>query len=88
MESSGRKKKICDEYQDHHKIFTDAAKRGDGRTGVGVSDMRSIRTFERIPQSDRDFTIQWIPSHVGIEGNEEADDLANRACHLEVITKL
>lgn len=33
-------------------------------------------------------TIQWIPSHVGIDGNEDADDLANRACHLEEISLL
>ena len=26
--------------------------------------------------------IQWVPSHCGIEGNEEADEAANRACLL------
>lgn len=30
--------------------------------------------------ADRNFTIQWIPSHVGIEGNDEADDFAGRGC--------
>lgn len=38
--------------------------------------------------SDRIFTIQWIPSYVGIAGNDEADDFANRACHLENISPL
>lgn len=36
----------------------------------------------------KQFELQWIPSHVGIYGNEMADDLAQRACHLEEISKI
>lgn len=31
---------------------------------------------------DKEFSIQWIPSLVGIYGNDEADDFANRAVNL------
>ena len=32
-------------------------------------------------------TIQWIPSHTGIEGNENADFLAKESLKLNFITK-
>lgn len=37
---------------------------------------------------DKQFMIQWIPSHVGIHGNEEADDFAMRGCFLETVYPL
>lgn len=40
-----------------------------------------------IREQDNHYTIQWIPSHVSISGNEEADD-ANEGCHLKEISLL
>ena len=35
-----------------------------------------------------DITLQWIPSHVGIQGNEKADENARQAIELPHITPL
>lgn len=119
-----------------------------GRTGIGVTDLRSIQCFERISDlfqitnaelvailkaiiavekicidklviftdsmngckwmrqgphdnylvhfirerisqlHDKTINIQWIPSHVGIKGNEEADQFANRGCQLNSKSEL
>ena len=32
-----------------------------------------------LSDSSIDITLQWIPSHVGVMGNEEVDDIAKRA---------
>lgn len=37
---------------------------------------------------DKKFSIQWIPSHVGIVGNEEVDELGNRGTLLEEVSPL
>ncbi len=39
---------------------------------------------------DKEFTIQWIPSHVGIHdhGNDEADDFAGRGAHMDTISPM
>lgn len=38
-----------------------------------------IRNAYGLAQSPTEVTIQWIPSHVGIPGNDSADVLANAA---------
>lgn len=140
--------RIMQHYGEYHKIYTDASKQDSGRTGIGISDLRSIRDFERvfdlfqitnaelvailkaiiaveeickdklviftdslngckwIRQGLHDnylvhfirerisqlhgkiISIQWIPSHVGISGNEEADEFANRGCQLDSTSEL
>jgi ribonuclease HI len=34
-----------------------------------------LTTFSRVQGN-----LQWIPSHVGISGNEKADELAKKGC--------
>lgn len=140
--------KMTSEYGEHYKIFTDASKQADGRTGIGLTDMRNIRNCERLSglfqitsaelvailkaiyqcerircnkvviftdsmsgcrwierglrnnylvhairdeaqqMPDRSVVIQWIPSHVGIGGNNEADELANRGCYANSISEM
>lgn len=38
--------------------------------------------------SGKEFILQCIPSHVGVEGNDQADDFALRATYLDVISPL
>lgn len=37
------------------------------------------RKFEQLKQGGRDVCLQWVPSHVGLRGNELADDQAKAA---------
>lgn len=142
--------KLNTDYEDHHKIFTDTGKDhhklDTGRTGISITDLRHLKSWERVDEliqisnaeliailkailsfkladsrkvvilsdslngcdwlqkglrnnypvhvikeqieriHDVDFTIQWIPSHVGVHGNDEADDLANRGAWLQDIS--
>ena len=36
-------------------------------------------------ESQRVFTILWVPSHYGVEGNQEADSLADKGTKLKQI---
>ena len=41
-----------------------------------------LATGQRIKENGRQVTINWIPSHTGISGNEAADEAAKEALHL------
>ncbi|XP_037558398.1 uncharacterized protein LOC119435745 [Dermacentor silvarum] len=65
-----------------------AAIRCDPRSALRhfLLDERAPPLAQRVPcrlhtlqQQGSDLRLQWIPSHVGISGNESADDLARRA---------
>uniref|UniRef100_A0A1B0CYZ6 Uncharacterized protein n=1 Tax=Phlebotomus papatasi TaxID=29031 RepID=A0A1B0CYZ6_PHLPP len=45
-----------------------------------------ILTIEKATESDTDITLCWVPSHLGVAGNEEADRLAGR--HQEIPNEL
>uniref|UniRef100_A0A0N7Z9R3 RNase H type-1 domain-containing protein n=1 Tax=Scylla olivacea TaxID=85551 RepID=A0A0N7Z9R3_SCYOL len=48
--------------------------------GENITQTRAIwKTARAIHNAGRSVTLAWIPSHVGISGNEEADALAKRA---------
>jgi ribonuclease HI len=64
-------------------IFTDSLS--------SVSALRSVcrsshylvfRIAEILQSSSAKYTIEWVPSHQGIEGNERADGFARQACDL------
>lgn len=66
-------------------IFTDSksalqhlARCASGIRGVSVAYSILIKISNLI-KNDRVLRLQWIPSHIGIYGNEEADRLANLA---------
>lgn len=42
--------KISQEFHNHYKVYTDASKQRDGRTGIGITDLRRVRSSERISE--------------------------------------
>ena len=45
---------------------------------LSVNIVKHLRDLSRTTE----IHIQWIPSHVGIEGNERADTIAKESCGL------
>lgn len=56
-------------------------------SGLHNNYLVHIITEQASSMANKNFTIHWIPSHVGIHGNEEADDFANRG-YLETVSPL
>lgn len=69
-------------------IFTDSlsaaesvkAQRSDSRPTLMTEVLESINRL-----GSGDVTVVWIPSHVGIRGNEEADSAAKEGLHLPTV---
>ena len=53
------------------------------------SDNQLVETIRRnITESDVQILFAWIPSHIGITGNEKADEAANQSLDLQEITEI
>ena len=80
------------EIQKSHKkrivIFTDSKallqklKSGTSHLELGVLK-ECIRLLKKLEQQKSQIITQWIPSHIGLEGNEMADRMANEARTLD-----
>ena len=61
-------------------IMTDSQSLCIGLLGKNTN-LNSLRKM--LDQTQANITLQWIPSHVGIEGNEKVDSAANKAREIE-----
>jgi ribonuclease HI len=65
-------------------IFTDSLASIEGLKSTGISyrtnDMlfRNRRSVRYLGELGYDISLMWIPSHVGLQGNERADILAKK----------
>ena len=82
-------KNIKDLDLNHIAIFTDSlsvvlALRNIYSTSALMNDVKdNIRECQ-----DKDIEVVWIPSHVGLEGNEHVDGLAKEATRLENVAQI
>ena len=53
------------------------------RTHKHNTEFSSIQTIEQLSQIAKRITLQWIPSHMGIPGNDTADKLAKEGAKME-----
>ncbi|CAC5424832.1 unnamed protein product [Mytilus coruscus] len=78
---------IDNAYKNHLKIYTDGSKDpASGKTGYAFlipsrpDILEPIQILAcRLKQKNIEVTIEWIPAHVGILGNEQVDKLAKLA---------
>ncbi|XP_064096331.1 ribonuclease H-like [Macrobrachium nipponense] len=57
-----------------------------GKAKENIKLLTSIWAIANIHQTrNRQITLNWIPSHIGIQGNEEADSLAKSGLHINNI---
>ena len=72
------------ERDTHYTVFSDSqvgiCRVQHNRTGLGqVQAVVAITTSEAIISRNNIITLPWTPSHAGVAGNEQADDMAKRA---------
>ena len=61
---------------------------GNHRTRSYSSASNQILRLANILKDNlNSLTLQWVPSHVGLSGNEKADELAREAHNLTVVTE-
>ena len=46
-----------------------------------------LRLTDILKDTLSSLTVQWVPSHVGLSGNEKADERAREAYNLTVVTE-
>ena len=81
------------EFIDKHEIviFTDSLSSLEALKSLSTSkfaeqENRIYRTAEIIEENGFPIALQWVPSHTGVAGNEEADRAANEAHTLDTTT--
>ncbi|ODM16943.1 hypothetical protein SI65_07341 [Aspergillus cristatus] len=73
-------------------IWSDGSRLENGRCGAGIAwqepggpgqalAAQAHAIAERIQAEGRQPTVQWVPGHAGVEGNERADQAAKQAAH-------
>ena len=71
----------------HFVIFTDSLSSLAALSSSKIDHPLVLNLFEkysRLIQQDKSVVLAWIPSHVGIKGNDKADALAKEALNLHV----
>ena len=77
-------------YQSHHRqflVFSDSLSALQAIAGRNLNHPMLLefhKLHSQLSSEDYDITFIWIPSHVGIRGNEEVDSLAKRAVEEEI----
>ena len=64
-------------------IFTDALSVLSKLQNPTQKDLNKVETALVDLAAQSNLTLQWIPAHCGIQGNEQTDRLAREGCQLE-----
>ena len=67
-------------------IFTDSKSSIQGIAKLLNRNALIQEIIDKTEQSSKQFILCWVPSHVGVTGNERADQAAREALSLENIT--